>query len=108
MPEHASASLFPFLAAWLPLTYQVTEHLPDSEVTLAAEARLLRSTDRIVVTAHGDGARVSYDADVRLRGPLRLLDPILRRGFRVTCDRATAGLTRTLSAAPAKHNRSNS
>ena len=60
-------------------------------------SRLLRSTDRIAVTAAGDGATVSYDAEVRLRGPLRLLDPVLDRGFRTVGDRAAAGLARALA-----------
>jgi hypothetical protein len=32
-------------------------------------------------------------------GPLRILDPILRKGFTAVGDRATAGLARALSAA---------
>jgi len=95
----------PFLGRRLPLTYKVTRHVPDREVVLAAESRLLRATDRIVVVpdaeSDGDGATVSYDADVRLRGPLRVLDPLLRKGFRAVGDRATAGLTRTLTTGPA-------
>ena len=35
--------------------------------------------------------------------PLRLLHPLLRRGFRAVGDRAATGLARTLSAAPAPH-----
>ena len=50
------------------------------------------------LTAASDGATVSYDAEVRLRGPLRLLDPVLGRGFRAVGDRAVAGLARALAA----------
>jgi carbon monoxide dehydrogenase subunit G len=72
--------------------------LPGRHLSRGAQRRrLLKSTDRITVTAEGEAARVSYDADVRLQGPLRLLDPLLNRGFRAA-DRAAAGLARALSA----------
>jgi hypothetical protein len=88
----------PFLGRRVPLTYQVTAYTPDHEVILEAASGLLLATDRIVVTGAADGATVSYTADVRLRGPLGLLDPLLQRGFRGVGDRATAGLGRALAA----------
>jgi Polyketide cyclase / dehydrase and lipid transport len=93
--------IVPFLGRRLPLIYQVTEYVPDHEVVLDAVSRLLRATDRIVVTGDGAGAKVSYTAEVRLRGPLALVDPLLARGFRGVGDRATDGLARALAAAPA-------
>jgi Polyketide cyclase / dehydrase and lipid transport len=86
----------PFLGRRLPLTYVVTRYSADGMIALEAVSRLLRLVDWIEVAAQGDGATVSYDADVRLRGPLRLLDPLLQRGFGVVGDRATAGLARAL------------
>ena len=87
----------PFLRRRLELTYAVVTLAPGREVVLAATSRLLRATDRIAVAPDGDGATVSYQADVRLRGPLRLLDGLLRPGFRAVGDRAAAGLARALS-----------
>jgi hypothetical protein len=58
-------------------------------------------TDRIVVTGAEHGSTVSYDAEMRLRGPLQLLDPLLRPAFRVVAERAAAGLARGLSRRPA-------
>jgi hypothetical protein len=87
----------PFLGRRLPMTYVVTGYSPHRVVALDAVTRLLRLTDRIEVAAGGDGAMVCYDADVRLRGPLRLLDPLLQRGFGVVGERAAAGLTRALA-----------
>ncbi|HUC25252.1 MAG TPA: SRPBCC family protein [Streptosporangiaceae bacterium] len=89
--------LVSFAGRGLPLTYEVTRHIPDREVAVIAASRMLRSADRIAVTAAGDGATVSYHAEVQLRGPLRLLDPILSRGFRAVGDRAAAGLAQALS-----------
>ena len=93
----------PFLGARMSLTYEVIGFVPDREVLLQAASALLRSTDRIVVTGAADGATVSYDAEVRLRGPLRVLDPLLRPGFRVVAERAAAGLADALSRRPPGH-----
>jgi len=88
----------PFLGRRLPLTYVVTRYCADGMIALEAVSRLLRLVDWIEVAAQGDGATVSYDADVRLRGPLRLLDPLLQRGFGVVGERAAAGLAHALEA----------
>jgi hypothetical protein len=90
----------PFLGLRMSLTYEVIRFVPDREVVLAAVNGVLRSTDRIVVTGGADGSRVSYEAEVRLRGPLRALDPVLRPGFRVVAEQAAAGLARALSGHP--------
>jgi dehydrogenase/reductase SDR family member 12 len=90
----------PFLGVRMSLTYEVIRLVPGREVLLHAASALLQSTDRIVVTGDADGSTVSYDAEVRLRGPLQLLDPLLRPGFRAVAERAAAGLADTLSGRP--------
>ena len=90
----------PFLGRRLPLIYRVTSYQPDHEVVLAAASGLLRATDKIVVTGGADGSAVSYEAEVRLRGPLAVFDLILRPGFRAVADRASAGLAQALSRDP--------
>jgi hypothetical protein len=90
----------PFLGRRLPLTYVVTRYSPAGMFALEAVSGLLRLADWIEVAAEGDGATVSYDADVRLRGPLRLLDPMLQRGFGAVGDRAAAGLAAALAGRP--------
>jgi hypothetical protein len=92
--------IVPFLRRRLALTYEVVTLVPGREVVLATTSPLLRATDRITVAADGDGATVSYEATVRLRGPLGLLDGLLRPGFRAVGDRAAAGLAQALSAPP--------
>ncbi|HET9082330.1 MAG TPA: SRPBCC family protein [Trebonia sp.] len=93
----------PFLGARMSLTYEVIRFVPDREVLLHAANGVLRSTDRIAVTGAADGSTVSYDAEVRLRGPLHVLDPLLRPGFRVVAERAAAGLADALSRRPPGH-----
>jgi hypothetical protein len=90
----------PFLWVRMFLTYEVIGFVPDREVLLQAANALLRSTDRIVVTGAADGSTVSYDAEVQLQGPLRMLDPLLRPGFRIVAERAAAGLADALSRQP--------
>ncbi len=92
--------IVPFLRRRLALTYEVVTLVPGREVVLAATSRLLRATDRITVVADGDGATVSYEATVGLRGPLGLLDGLLRPGFRAVGERAAAGLAQALSTPP--------
>jgi hypothetical protein len=85
----------------MPLTYRITGYQPGREVMLAATSGLLNATDKIVVTGGPGGSAVSYQAEVRLRGPLRVLDPLLRPRFRAVADRAAAGLAHALSGRPA-------
>lgn len=90
----------PFLGRRLTLVYRVIRLDPGREVVLRAAGRLLLATDRITVSEDGATAVVRYEAQVCLRGPLRLLDPLLDRGFRVVGDRAAAGLRSALAAVP--------
>jgi Polyketide cyclase / dehydrase and lipid transport len=92
--------MVPFFGRRMPLTYQVTSYQPGHEVALAATSGLLHATDKIVVTGDAGGSAVSYEAEVRLRGPLGVLGPLLRPGFRAVADRAAAGLAQALSQDP--------
>ena len=91
----------PFFGLRMPLTYRVTSYQPDHDVVLTATGGLLRATDEIGVTGSGDGSVVTYKAEVHLRGPLRVLDPLLGPGFRAVGARAAAGLARALAQSPA-------
>ncbi len=82
------------------LTYEVIRFVPDREVLLHPANCVLQATDRIVVTGAADGSTVSYDTEVRLRGPLQVLDPVLRPGFRAVARRAAAGLAQALPGRP--------
>ena len=92
--------MVPFLWLRMPLTCEVIRFVPDREALLHAANGVLRSADRIVVTGAADGSTVSYDAEVRLRGPLQVVEPILQPGFRGVAERAAAVLARALSGHP--------
>ncbi|MFL5864291.1 MAG: SRPBCC family protein [Solirubrobacteraceae bacterium] len=86
-----------FLGRRTPLTYRIVEYDPPHTVTFLGENATVTSLDRITVAAIADGTRVTYDADLRLKGPLHLADPLLRIAFHRVGDRALAGLRRTLA-----------
>jgi hypothetical protein len=100
--------LVPFLGRRLALVYRVTalscEHSVDyRDVTFVARHPLLLARDRITVSTNEPvslDSVVTYQAEVSLRGPLRLLDPLLSRGFRSVGQRAANGLAKVLQTEP--------
>lgn len=78
------------------LRYRTVEYAEPGELLVVADTPLLRSTDRITVRADGDPTLVTYDADLSLKGPLRLAAPLAAVAFRRIGDRAAAGLCRVL------------
>lgn len=90
-----------FMGSKTPLVYEITEYDPPAAVTLRGENATVVSLDRITVVPDGDGSLVTYDADLRLKGVLRLADPLLGLVFGRIADKAVAGLRDAL-AAPAR------
>ncbi len=80
----------------LPLTYEITAFDRPKRVVLEAAHTIFRSHDTITVAPTATGCRVTYDALLTLNGPLRVLDPVLAKGFDGVGDRAAAGLQRRL------------
>ena len=87
-----------FLGRKSSLTYRIVEYAPGAAVTLRGENATVVSLDRITFEAAKRGTRVTYDADLALKGPLRLADPLLRLAFNRVGDRAVAGLREALDA----------
>jgi carbon monoxide dehydrogenase subunit G len=83
------------------LRYRTTVFEPPGTVVVIAKTSVLTSEDRITVVADMFGTTVTYDADLRLNGPLRVGDPLLRLAFKRIADRAAAGLRQALHAKPA-------
>lgn len=79
------------------LRYVTVRHEAPRTVQVEARSKLLTSIDRIDVVADGDDSLVTYDAELRLNGPLALFDPVMRLVFGRIGDRAAAGLERALS-----------
>lgn len=80
----------------LTLRYEVIELDPARRIVLEAEGSGLRSYDVIRVLPDGGGARVEYDAELTLGGPLRALDPALQLAFDRIGRDAAQGMARAL------------
>lgn len=79
------------------LRYRTVHFDRPRVVHVVATSPLLTSDDTITVEPTEDGCRVTYDAELRLAGPLRLADPLLRLAFGRIGDRAAAGLRERLA-----------
>jgi len=85
-----------FLGRKNELTYRIVEYDPQHAVTFLGENATVVSRDSITFEPNGEATRVTYDADLALKGLLRIADPILALAFNRVGDRALAGLRRTL------------
>jgi hypothetical protein len=82
----------------VPIIYTVTTFAPHARVVLDATGRWFHGRDDVRVRALPDGtSEVTWDATFALRGPLRILDPLMAVGFRRVATAAVAGLAVALS-----------
>ena len=92
-----------FLGREVPLTYETIEIESPRRVLLRAETPTAVSLDELTFDLRpGGGTIVTYDADVRLKGPLRPFDLPLRLAFRRLGDQARDGLRNRLAEVPPK------
>ena len=82
----------------LTLRYVTEEHDAPHNLLVVARSIVFTSIDRITVEPDGTGSVVTYDADLRLNGVLRVGDLGLRLVFGQIGNRAAAGLRRVLGA----------
>lgn len=88
-----------FLGRKVPLEYSIIAFDPAQRVVFQSDEAMVRSTDEIRFARSGEGASVTYEADLRVKGRLGgLLDPLLGLVFRRIGDRASAGLQKALNA----------
>jgi carbon monoxide dehydrogenase subunit G len=85
-----------FLGRETELTYRIVEYEPPNAVTFRGENSTVVSLDRITFEPFDGGTRLFYDADLKLKGPMRLADPLLGLAFKRVGDKALAGMRRTL------------
>ena len=82
----------------LTLRYVTEEYDAPHNLLVVARSIVFTSIDRITVEPDGTGSLVTYDADLRLNGVLRVGDLGLRLVFGQIGNRAAAGLRRALGA----------
>ena len=62
------------------LTYKL-EELTDRKVVFVGENKSSSSVDAIAVEAAGAGSVITYDAELEMYGPAKLLNPVMKRAF---------------------------
>ncbi len=88
-----------FRGKTMPFTYTVTAFEQDTQIVLDGVGEKATSVDTIAFEASGDGgARITYSADFKLKGVLRVAEPFLGGTFRTLAREALAGLADRLSA----------
>jgi carbon monoxide dehydrogenase subunit G len=87
-----------FFGKRIELVYGVERHDAPTAVVLAATNKSVESRDAITIEADGAGSRITYDAHLRLKGALRLLDKGLQMQFTTMSERAAAGMKERLSS----------
>ncbi len=87
-----------FLGRKIPLTYRIVEYDPPNAVTFRGESSTVVSLDRITFEPSKRGTRITYDADLALKGSFKLAGPLLGVAFKRVGARALAGLHKTLEA----------
>jgi hypothetical protein len=75
------------------IDYAITEIDTPRRVVLRGTNAWLVSIDVIVVEPRPGGCEVTYDATIKLKGPLALFDPLMSLGLRRIGAKAKKGLT---------------
>jgi len=88
-----------FRGKTMPFTYTVTAFEQNRQIVLDGVGEKATSLDTIAFEATGNaGTRITYMADFRLKGVLRLAEPFLGGTFRTLARKALAGLAAKLGA----------
>ena len=78
------------------LHYEVTDLDPDVRMVAVADDKTLRSYDIISVAPDGDGSRLTYDAELKMKGLFSPINMILPLIFDKIGDKAAQGLVEYL------------
>lgn len=98
--EPGPGARFHVLVKWMgreiPLEYETTVYERPRRLVLRAENATTISEDTVTVEPAGSGCRMTYDAQLRLKGAMRFADPLFGLLFKRLGDNAAAGLRREL------------
>lgn len=93
-----------FLRSRISLPYVTVAVESPTRVVFTAETESLTVRDEARILSHADGgSSVVWDAELRLKGARRLLDPLLRLGFSRLGSRAARGLAERLNEPALSH-----
>jgi hypothetical protein len=85
-----------FLGRRTSLLYRVVEFDPPRLITFRGVNSTVVSVDRLTFENFGGGTQLTYEADLTLKGPFKVADPILGLAFSRVGDRALNGLREAL------------
>jgi carbon monoxide dehydrogenase subunit G len=86
-----------FLGRKAVITYRLIAYDPPNAVSFRGENPTVTSMDEVTVAPTGTGTLITYNAELTLKGPLKLADPLLALAFKRVGDRALAGMRDTLA-----------
>lgn len=81
-----------FMGRTMALEYTITAFEVDTRVVFEAPLPLGRSIDEIAFVATASGCDITYNADLRMRGAAKLLDPVMHLAFQPIGNAARGGL----------------
>lgn len=94
--EPGEGTVYSVNASGADLDYVTLSYEFPTQTALEAKSKLVRSYDIVKVESNGDGALVTYDATLEMRGLAAILNPVLGLFFNRIGDRAVAGMERVL------------
>lgn len=82
----------------LPMVYEVTAFKPNHMITLVGDGSTTHAVDTLEFTEVSDGGTaVTYTADIKLKGVLRVAEPFLGSKFQELADHAESGIATQLN-----------
>jgi carbon monoxide dehydrogenase subunit G len=87
-----------FLGTSSTFTYRVTKYERPYRFRIEGDNGLVTSEDDVAITPVSGGARVTYDATLRLPLYLRALDPLLQAAFRWAGRASVTAMRETLTS----------
>ncbi len=76
----------------LPMLYQTVVLEENSRIVLEGTGALVDATDDIGFEATATGTRVTYQANLRFKGLVRVVEPLFKKRFEHLGDEAAAGI----------------
>ena len=80
----------------VPVTYEITEYDPPNRFVIVGSNQRFTGIDEISFSPEGDGTRIHYTADFRMKGIAKLFEPFLGGVFEKLSAEAMEGLVETL------------
>lgn len=101
-PPHVG-EVYDLVVTWgsrsLDMQYEIVELEAPRLIKLVGEGSTTKAIDTMTLTEPADGGTaVHYEADIRLKGLLRFVEPLLGKKFDALGDEAEAGMARELAA----------